>query len=44
MPTALNIVALLAEAEAISGATNEQLSSCRPTDMVLDEFWSLLNQ
>ena len=38
MPTALNLVALSEEAEAISGATNGQLSNCRSTAVVLEEF------
>ena len=37
-------VALSEEAERILGVTNSQLECSRPTDVVLDEFWSFLNQ
>ena len=33
---------LTGETERILGVTNEQLAHCRPTDMVLSEFWNFL--
>jgi phage portal protein BeeE len=37
-------VALSSEAEKITGATNEGLTHCRPTSLVLDDFLAFLNE
>lgn len=37
------LIPLSLEAEMILGTTNERLAGCRPTDVVLDEFFTFLD-
>jgi DNA polymerase III alpha subunit (gram-positive type) len=38
------MAALTPEAERIVGVTNEQLAGCRPSEVVLEDFFELLHQ